>query len=125
MLPGLLPGLLLGPGGAGAVPAGDRGHPEVQRAGEYALAELQRVCDFCEQGLRDTYQSMRLGKLVSVERQRMSFLQGGEMFSMVVELQTAVPYEGKRADTVKVVVFQRPDGSYMGVSFPRSPFLAA
>mmetsp|Transcript_19519 Transcript_19519/g.23400 ORF Transcript_19519/g.23400 Transcript_19519/m.23400 type:complete len:132 (-) Transcript_19519:1036-1431(-) len=96
--------------------------PKVEAASKFALAELRKLCDYCEDDLRDTYQSMKLESLSKAETAPFQ-LSEGTMYFLNMELSTPKPHRGESKDSQLVIVFENKDGSYNGISMERSPFL--
>mmetsp|Transcript_7790 Transcript_7790/g.14721 ORF Transcript_7790/g.14721 Transcript_7790/m.14721 type:complete len:131 (-) Transcript_7790:385-777(-) len=100
----------------------DVSDPTVLAASEFAMSELRKYCDYCNDELKETYQNLKLQSLQSASSQPTS-LSDGTMYFLDMTLETDKPYDGKCTDSQTVIVFQNKDGSYNGMSVERSPFL--
>mmetsp|Transcript_24130 Transcript_24130/g.52649 ORF Transcript_24130/g.52649 Transcript_24130/m.52649 type:complete len:138 (-) Transcript_24130:268-681(-) len=96
--------------------------PNVLAAKTFAQKELRKLCDYCNDELRDTYQNMEVKTIRTAEAKPTS-LSDGTMFFLRMTLESTIPYQGKSTDSQTVIVFQNADGTYNGISVERSPFL--
>mmetsp|Transcript_44263 Transcript_44263/g.73720 ORF Transcript_44263/g.73720 Transcript_44263/m.73720 type:complete len:138 (+) Transcript_44263:111-524(+) len=96
--------------------------PKVQAAAKFAEKELRKLCDFCNEELRETYQNMEVKKITTAET-RPTSLSEGTMYFLGVTMETTKPYLGKSTDAQTIVVFENADGTYNGISVERSPYL--
>jgi hypothetical protein len=96
--------------------------PEVAKASEFAMRELRKYCDYCNVELKATYQNLLLKKMHKAESLPTQLAEG-TMYFLQMTMESSVPYIEKSKDTQEVIVFQKADGSYDGISVERSPFL--
>eukprot|EP00192_Tetraselmis_astigmatica_P014779 CAMPEP_0117649364 /NCGR_PEP_ID=MMETSP0804-20121206/930_1 /TAXON_ID=1074897 /ORGANISM="Tetraselmis astigmatica, Strain CCMP880" /LENGTH=166 /DNA_ID=CAMNT_0005455091 /DNA_START=17 /DNA_END=517 /DNA_ORIENTATION=+ len=98
------------------------GDAAVQKAAQFAISELQGICEYCDPDTKAAYEVMELSEVHSAETKQLTVMEG-TMFILNATLKTSIPVFERTEDNQVIVVFQKPDGSYTGISTERSPFL--